>query len=172
MADLTATIIAIDPGPTESAYVVWNGYSIRGSGKVPNAEMLRICGALNAPEDLDRCVIEMIACYGMAVGAEVFETCVWIGRFMEAFGAHRCDRITRGEVKVHVCNSKKAKDANVRQALIDRFGGPSSIKKGGELYKVAGDVWAALALAVTWWDSRAVIQIASLGAAKEAKTNG
>jgi hypothetical protein len=79
----------------------------------------------------------------------------------------RCDRITRGEVKVHVCNSKKAKDANVRQALIDRLGKPGTKKAPGPTYGIAGDVWAALAVAVTWWDSRAVRQIAALGAAKE-----
>lgn len=164
----TATIIAIDPGPQESAYLVWDGSCVVAFGKISNDGLILKFRSIAESEGANRCVIEMIACYGMAVGAEVFETCVWIGRFMEAFGAHRCDRITRGEVKVHVCNSRKAKDANVRQALIDRFGGPSSIKRGGELYKVAGDVWAALALAVTWWDSRAVRQIAAAYTEREA----
>ena len=102
----------------------------------------------------DVLVIEQIASYGMAVGAEVFETCVWTGRFWQAWPA-RTERIRRVTVKSHLCRAANAKDANVRQALIDRFGGPACIKKGGSLYKVKGDEWAALAVAVTWADLHA-----------------
>lgn len=146
-------ILAIDPGPSESAFVVLLNGSIHNKGKVPNEEMRR--AVLNEAAHFDRCVIEMIASYGMAVGAEVFETCVWIGRFIEAHGAKNCDRLTRGEVKMHLCHSMRAKDANIRQAIIDRVGGKQATKKGGKLYGISGDVWAALAVALTWYDLHA-----------------
>ena len=66
-------------------------------------------------------VIEMIASYGMPVGKEVFETCVWIGKFAEASGMKE-NYIYRKEEKINLCQSMKAKDSNIRQALIDRFG--------------------------------------------------
>ena len=76
-------ILAIDPGTFESAFVRMDGdYRPVSFGKIPNEELLqRIYGA----EKEDRLVIEMVASYGMAVGKEVFETVLWIGRFWEAF---------------------------------------------------------------------------------------
>jgi len=148
-------ILAIDPGPVESAWVEWNGERVFGFGKIPNLELMGICRAAKGSYRKS-CVIEMIASYGMPVGAEVFETCVWIGRFMEAFGADRCHRIPRIQVKSHLCHSGKATDANIRQAIIDRFGGKEKAigKKAapGPLYGVSGDVWSALAVGLTWWD--------------------
>jgi hypothetical protein len=101
----------------------------------------------------------MIASYGMPVGAEVFETCVWIGRFAErwqhAYGYEHVPprMVYRREVKLHLCGSSKAKDPNVRQALIDKWGGKDKAigKKAspGPLYGLTGDCWAALAVAVT-----------------------
>jgi hypothetical protein len=68
-------------------------------------------------------VIEKIAAMGMAVGAEVFETVYWSGIFAEAGRYLTVDRLPRSTIKVHLCGTVKAKDANIRQALIDRSGG-------------------------------------------------
>jgi hypothetical protein len=53
-------------------------------------------------------------------------------------------------VKLALCGSLKAKDANIRKALIDRYGGPACVKKGGQLAGIKSHLWAALALAVTY----------------------
>jgi hypothetical protein len=148
---MRSTILAIDPGPEESAYVIWDGTKIQDMGKVRNCEAIRVVRDYSLIRGA-HCVIEQIASYGMAVGAEVFETCVWTGRFMEVFGAERCNRVKRLEVKLWLCHDSKAKDANIRAALIDRFGGKEATKKGGALYGVAGDIWAALAVALTFED--------------------
>ena len=101
-------------------------------------------------------MIEKIASYGMAVGETTFKTVYWSGRFAEAYGAERVHRVPRLAVKLHVCHDSRAKDANIRQALIDRFGGKEKAigKKAspGQLYAVSGDLWAALSLAITWFD--------------------
>jgi hypothetical protein len=151
-------IIAIDPGPTESALIVWDGVSVCLKNKMDNESVLAIVRDIGADQH-NICVIEQIASYGMAVGAEVFETCFWSGRFAEAFGAVRVNRITRSEVKIHLCHSMRARDGNVRRAVIDRFGGKVAAignkKAPGPLYGISGDCWAALAVAVTWRDRHA-----------------
>ena len=149
------TVLAIDPGPTESAFVRWDGMKILDKGKIGNLDLLGCLSSEAArPPFL---AIEMIACYGMAVGKEVFETCVWIGRFSERWidtvkNEDAVTRIKRGEVKMHLCHSMKAKDGNIRQALIDRLGAPGTKKAPGVTFGVSGDVWAALGVAVTFWD--------------------
>lgn len=150
-------IIALDPGPTQTALVRMDYGRISFHFKGPNENILESLLLVGYPDHL--LVIEKIASYGMAVGAEVFETCFWSGRFAQAFGMERVRRITRGEVKMHLCNSMRAKDGNVRQALIDRYGGDAAIgkkKTPGPLYGISGDVWAALAVACTWSDKNAV----------------
>lgn len=146
------SLIAIDPGPEESAivWIAFNGLPKR-FGKFPNGEIIpQFTDALKG--GWHHLAIEMIASYGMPVGAEVFETCVWIGRFIEAWGGP-FTKIYRREVKSFLCGDSKAKDGNIRQALIDRYGGSSAIgnkKSPGPLYGITKDVWAALAVAVTW----------------------
>ena len=150
-------VLAIDPGPTESAYVMWSGDQVLAYAKVRNDNLVLLL--LNPPREVEQAVIEKVASFGMPVGAEVFETVYWSGVFAHAFGLARVDRITRNEIKNHLCHSSRAKDGNIRQALIDRFGGPAAIGKKaspGPLYGLAGDTWSALAVAVTFWDKYVV----------------
>lgn len=143
-----SVILAIDPGPTESAWVLWDG-KLHGFSRSRNQDALSV---IRESRNEERCVIEQLKCYGMPVGSEVLETAYWSGIFAHAFDHSRVDRIPRLDVKLHLCHDSRAKDSNIRQALIDRFGAPGTKKKPGMLYGVSKDVWAALALAVTWWD--------------------
>lgn len=152
-------ILAIDPGNEYSAWVVYDtshGGCVGLFGKEPNTTLL--AAIQNIAFGVDRVVCEMIACYGMAVGKEVFETCRWIGRFEQAaHGLAPFSILYRQDVKLHLCGQVRAKDPNVRQALIDRFGGKAAIgkkKTPGPLYGVSGDVWAALGVAVTWAETK------------------
>ena len=112
----------------------------------------------NKPEDFYIMAIEMIASYGMPVGKEVFDTCVWIGRFIEDMNCIPQDRITvteyiyRKDEKMNICNSMKAKDSNIRQALIDRFGEVGTKKNPGWFYGFKADIWQAYAVGVTYLD--------------------
>jgi len=144
-------MIAIDPGPTHSALVVWNGDVITTRLYALNETILALL--LELKRGPDPLVIEQVASYGMPVGAEVFETVYWSGRFAQAYGSERVHRVPRLKVKLALCHDSRAKDANIRQALIDRFGKPGTKKQPGLLYGISGDLWAALALAVAWLDN-------------------
>src|SRR5215831_8146173 len=64
-------ILAIDPGTTESAWVVWDGERILEHGKIPNSTMRDSLVALKQDFGITECCIEMVASFGMPVGAEV-----------------------------------------------------------------------------------------------------
>ena len=107
----------------------------------------------------------MVASYGMAVGQTVFDTCVWIGRFYELW-SQWCDvhKMFRKEIKMNLCGQTRAKDSNIRQALVDRFSYERHAAKGGKgtkadpgwFYGFKSDVWQAYALGVTWIDINAI----------------
>lgn len=158
------TILAIDPGNTQSGYVVveHDGEEIRrvlDAGKIENAELSEKI-ALGLPLTNDF-AIEMVQGMGQTVGQEVFDTCVWVGRFWEdAFfagvGTKGMQRIYRREEKLYLCGCLSAKDKNIRQALIDRYGVVGTKANPGFFYvngvKFAKDMWAAMAVAVTYFD--------------------
>lgn len=152
-------VLAIDPGSTESAYCVIDADDCRPLrvAKVPNRELLAELQDQRGDTSGHLVAIEMVASYGMAVGAEVFETCVWIGRFMQAITDRtglEPDLVKRSPVKLHHCHDSRAKDANITQALIDRFApgqpnrGKGTKAEPGWFHGFAADIWQAYALAV------------------------
>ena len=158
-------VLAIDPGNIHSGYALIDADTCKPIevGKIDN-ELLRdalldwCIGDLDAmtdvderpPGSVDHIAIEMVASYGMAVGKEVFETCVWIGRFQQAWHIPDSAKlIYRRDVKLHLCGNAKAKDPNIRQALLDLIGPAGTKKQPGPTYGVKSHAWAALAVAVT-----------------------
>ena len=142
-------LLAIDPGTTHSGWVLVNEMGEpQCSGESDNHEVLAMAREHGGPV-----AIERVVSYGMAIGKETIETIEWIGRFWQVAGANRTRLIPRKEVCKHICNDGRAKDPNIRQALIDRWGGKAeavgTVKKPGPLYKVKGHAWSALAVAVT-----------------------
>ena len=157
-------ILAIDPGNTESAFVLMNpDYSVSHSsaGKFGNEVLLKLVQDLGGISGGElTVVIEMVASYGMAVGKEVFDTCVWIGRFAQAAmerGA-KVDYVYRMQERMALCHDSRAKDANIRQALIDRFArfdkksGKGTKTRPDTFYGFRADMWSAFAVGATWLD--------------------
>lgn len=168
---LPAKILAIDPGPVKSGYVVYQYRpvgSVLQSGHMDNFELLgkirlQDFGGIAWPMAL---CMEKIAAMGMVVGGEVFETVYWSGRLIEAWDQRKTRhgesnpfrRIKRTDVKLHLCGSTRAKDPNVNAAIWDRFGGSRKAAFGtkakpGPLYGVTSHAIAALAVAITAVDT-------------------
>ena len=99
------------------------------------------------PDDW-RVSIEMIGHYGtgMSVGKDVFHTCLLIGRMIQI--APQAKLILRKTVTGIVCNSARATDSNVIQAMKDQVGQPGRKKAPGPTYGVSKHAWQALAVAV------------------------
>ena len=149
-------ILSIDPGNIYTAYVLIDSetYKPLRFGKISNEEFINLLKGMDCNDTTD-VVIEMIASYGMPVGKEVFDTCVWIGRYCESVSGG-AELMFRKEVKMNLCNSTRAKDGNIIQALKDRFGDKGTKANPGWFYGFKADCWQAYALGVTFIDNSKV----------------
>jgi hypothetical protein len=156
-----SALLSIDPGTDKSGWVILEDGRVSSSDVSPNAGVLELVSRWN-----EGLAIEMIAGMGMAVGQTTFDTCVWIGRFQQAYFQPDAVRfVKRHEVKMHLCGrTSKVTDSNIRMALIDQFprtGGGKTPQIGtksapGPLYGVSSHAWSALAVAVTATAQRAI----------------
>ena len=139
-------VLAIDPGTHESGYCRYDGERVISAGVMGNDDLLKIVRDDNS----DALAIEKIVSYGSAVGQETFDTCVWIGRFIEAWGVPEdVMLIPRRKVKAEVCGPGKWGDPDVRRALLDRVGPAGTKKAPGPTHGVTSHAWSALGVAVT-----------------------
>lgn len=142
-------IMSIDPGNIQTAYclIEEKTYKPIEFGIIENEQLLEYIKELPPT----KMIIEMVASYGMSVGATVFETCVWIGRFIQA-NKTDFEFIYRKDVKMNLCGNMRAKDSNIRQALIDRFGVVGVKANKGFFYGFKADIWSSYAVGTTYLD--------------------
>jgi len=151
-------ILAIDPGTTQSAFVIYNTYE---KTIIEKNIFLNIDTRSYPKNKYDVLVIEQIKSYGNIMGDSVLETCVWTGRFIEIFKSKATSKhsilIPRKTITTAVCGTSRAKDKNVRQAIIDYFREHKKeddvigTKKNPKyLYGIKRDLWSALAVAIAF----------------------
>lgn len=143
--------LGLDPGTTQTAWCLLNDTLICDFGIEPNEKLMtEIVGCRTDEKELI-VVCEAIACFGMAVGRETFETVRWEGRYWEWCASRNVTFkfVSRIQVKQTICHDTRAKDSNIRQALIDLYGQPGTKKQPGATYGISKDVWSALAIATT-----------------------
>lgn len=155
------TVLGIDTGDKESAYVLFNGNVLK-CGKLPNAQV----------EDLifngwDVVVaVEAPTLFGKRVYPQIMETAIQAGRFL-GLGAARVKtvrRFSRQETSLHCAGARSCDDKQMKHCLIERFGDVGTKKNPGPLYGLSGaDMFDALAVAVTAYDKEGVVDGAGSG---------
>ena len=161
-------ILAIDPGNIESAYCVIDAETYKPIlfEKAENDKVMSVLSGQVFSGNIGKVPIEMIAHYGcgMPAGKSVFDTCVWIGRYMqqvETINRNITQLIYRSDEKMVICGTMKAKDSNIIQALVDRFApnepnrGKGTKKNPGWFYGFKADIWQAYAVGVAYLDMEA-----------------
>ncbi len=153
---------AIDPGSEQSAVLRYcpETRAIDCAGILANLEVLGWLDATAA----DVLVIEQTKPYTIAMKGkqrsfypvELQTTDVWSGRFIERWGA-AYSLMDRRRIKQLLCGNASVGDPQVRDAILDRFGGSRAVAVGtvkapGPLHKLRRDLWAALAVALAYCD--------------------
>jgi len=156
-------VIGIDPGPERSAFALWDGEHFIDQGWPDNETLLSHIKGSRNPGHM---IVEKVVHYGKRpVGADVFETAYWTGRFIQAWldrltTQRTASRISFSETAIHHCRTTRVDSAVIRQALIDRFGPGDRKAIGlkahpGPLYGMKGEgghKYDAAAIALVAWD--------------------
>lgn len=153
-------ILSLDPGNELTGYVLADSETRKPIefGKIPNRELanMMIQGTLK----FDEFVTERMESMGTLIGRTVLEACEWIGRFSQIAEFLGCEVnfVYRHEEKINICGDSRAKDANIRRALIDRFAktsnGKGTIKQPDFFWGFRSDIWSAYAVLTCYLDKK------------------
>ena len=159
-------LLAIDPGDVQSAFCFMDIDTYRplyfAKEKNEDAMAYMIMYCVNPQNNVTNVAIEMLQSYGMPVGKTTLFTALWCGRFHERLSDYveNIDYIYRKDEKICLCGQMRAKDSNIRQALIDRFAkfdfkqGKGSKDNPDWFFGFKADMWAAAAVGTTWIDAK------------------
>ena len=145
-------VLAIDPGPVESGWVVFDAET-RKPVQFEIGTTEQILKMLKTTK-VEWLVIEKIGTQqGNVVGASVFDTCINIGRFMEAFGNDEqvCYEYNRHAVIIHLYGFMrkkqsdgswfKVRDKHINALIVERYGGKEKAIGGVKCPKCKGKGW-------------------------------
>lgn len=147
-------VLAIDAGNIQSCYVLFctEEKKVIKKGLVENEAFLKEILTLK----FDEVAIEKIVSMGMAVGDTTFETVFQNARIYQILLDKlniKANFYPRYDIKMHLCMTTRAKDGNIRAALVNKFGEPSTKKNPHNTYSELDDgvyfgthFWAALAV--------------------------
>lgn len=149
-------VLAIDAGNIESAYIIFDTIINRvvQKGFMNNDTFLEEI----SKSKFDEVAIEKIVSLGAVAGQTTFDTAFMNGRLYQFF-KDKFNLIpnlySRLDIKMHLCLTTRAKDPNIRGALINRFGEPSTKKNPHDRYNELTDgiyfgthFWSCLAVAM------------------------
>ena len=153
-------ILACDPGPERSALVLYDSTLERPVGHwlLPNSEVRDVLDEYHHTP----LVIEYTPPYALHmktgrayVPNQVVLTAIEIGRFIERNEPKKSILISRIDIKKHLLGRSNGTDADVTQSILARYGGTRKNAVGtkatpGPLYGIKKDIWAALAVAITY----------------------
>ncbi len=172
-------LLAIDPGTTQSAYVLLNAdYQILSADKVDNALMVALIAEM--PEITDIVIEDMEPRYtsgdrsaaGAVMGTSTIQTLKWMGVFtwQAALRGLAVGWVFRRDERSAIIPTKKNglpplpkgapahADGQIRAALIQRFARHDKVNGKGTkanpdtFYGFRGDMWQAMAVGVTALD--------------------
>ena len=162
MEDRERLLLAIDPGTTMSGYCFIDALTYKPIlfDKAENNVLLNML-IDHSPVLPAHMAVEMMESYGLNhVGQSTFETCVWIGRFVQAMdGAPtNIEYVYRHEERQNLLHRNTGNDTDIRHALIHRFAhhdkerGKGTKAKPDWFYGFRADCWMAYAVGVTYLD--------------------
>lgn len=136
-------VLALDPGNTQTGWVSvepdeseMGHMQVSGFGNADNTAIRHEMHRLRAYHKSMLMLIEVPKPRGQPTASEEMETLIEIGRFLQMWSGPY-SYVFRQPTKIHICGTSKATDANVRQALVDRFGG-QTLAVGGKRCKKCG----------------------------------
>lgn len=149
------SVIGLDPGSNESAFVHWNGKAILDKGVDNNEVLLKsletMCAfSINGPILVVESMVHI-----EEGGKEIVDAIFWAGRFYQVWYGQR-EKMPRYKVTLALTGQMPSKRADkiTRHVLITRFGAPGKKANPGFTYGLVGThLWAAFALAVVYWDN-------------------
>ena len=175
---MSSRIIGIDAGNNHSALVVYApqcpkilDYALESNEDIAmRLKALRNENTGGSGPNRTRLVLEMVKSYGSPLGDSILETVFWIGRFVQIWtdtANMSYDLVPRKTIVNALIGHSQGGDSAVRQSLINYFAnrglyGPqgesfeagsdpkSLTRKGGPLYGIKKDLWAALAVCVSY----------------------